>query len=68
MRVEFQNTESRSSARIHSSTGKAAAAPTRAVAMAERQRKDFHFEFTTLRFRPLAEYGQWEGRTQIVPA
>ena len=37
MRVEFQNTESRSSARIHSSTGKAAAAPTRAVAMAERQ-------------------------------
>lgn len=39
-----------------------------AAAMTERTRKDFHFEFTTLRFRPLAEYGQWEGRTQIVPA
>lgn len=38
-----------------------------AAAMAERQRKDFHFEFTTLRFRPLAEYGQWEGRNQIRP-
>ncbi len=39
-----------------------------AAAMAERERKDFHFEFTTLRFRPIAEYGNWEGRTQIVPA
>lgn len=39
-----------------------------AAAMAERQRKDFHFEFTTLRFRPLAEYGNWEGRTNIVPS
>jgi hypothetical protein len=38
-----------------------------AAAMAERRRKDFHFEFTTLRFRPLAEYGEWEGRTNIVP-
>lgn len=38
-----------------------------AVAMVERERKDFHFEFTTLRFRPLAEYGRWEGRSQIVP-
>jgi hypothetical protein len=38
-----------------------------AAAMAERQRKDFHFEFTTLRFRPLAEYGEWEGRTNIIP-
>lgn len=37
------------------------------AAMAERQRKDFHFEFTTLRFRPIAEYGNWEGRTRIVP-
>lgn len=35
-----------------------------ALAMAERQRKDFHFEFTTLRFRPIAEYG----RTRVVPA
>jgi hypothetical protein len=38
-----------------------------AAAMVERQRKDFHFEFTTLRFRPIAEYGEWEGRTNIVP-
>jgi len=38
-----------------------------ATAMAERVRKDFHFEFTTLRFKPLAEYGNWEGRTNIVP-
>lgn len=38
-----------------------------ATAMVERERKDFHFEFTTLRFRALAEYGQWEGRTNIVP-
>lgn len=38
-----------------------------AAAMAERQRKDFHFEFTTLRFRPIAEYGHWEGRTNIIP-
>jgi hypothetical protein len=39
-----------------------------AAAMAERQRKDFHFEFTTLRFRPLAEHGNWEGRTHIIPS
>jgi hypothetical protein len=38
-----------------------------AAAMVERRRKDFHFEFTTLRFRPIAEYGHWEGRTNIVP-
>jgi hypothetical protein len=39
-----------------------------AAAMLERQRKDFHSEFTTLRFRPIAEYGSWEGRTRVVPA
>lgn len=38
-----------------------------AAAMVERERKDFHFEFTTLRFQPLVEYGTWEGRSQIVP-
>jgi hypothetical protein len=38
-----------------------------AAAMVERERKDFHFEFTTLRFRPIAEHGNWEGRTNIVP-
>lgn len=39
-----------------------------ADAMAERERKDFHFEFTTLRFKPIAEYGAWDGRTNIVPS
>jgi hypothetical protein len=38
-----------------------------AEAMLERRRKDFHFEFTTLRFRCIGEYGAWEGRTTIVP-
>jgi hypothetical protein len=38
------------------------------AAMTERERKDFHTEFTTLRFKPLAEYGVWEGRTNIVPS
>jgi hypothetical protein len=38
-----------------------------AAAMGERERKDFHYEFTTLRFRPLAEQGVWDGRRDIVP-
>jgi hypothetical protein len=38
-----------------------------AHAMKERERKDFHFQFTTLRFKPIAEYGSWEGRTNIIP-
>ncbi len=37
------------------------------IAMAERLRKDFHFEFTTLRFRPINERGSWKGRTNIIP-
>ena len=37
------------------------------AAMDERERKDFHFEFTTLRFRCLGEHGSWQGRTGIVP-
>ena len=36
-------------------------------AMKERDRKDFHFEFTTLRFRAIAEFGQWNGRVNIIP-
>jgi hypothetical protein len=36
-------------------------------AMKERDRKDFHFEFTTLRFRPISEFGQWDGRVNIIP-
>lgn len=37
------------------------------AAMVERRRRDFHHEFATYRFRPLAEHGSWEGRTGIVP-
>ena len=37
------------------------------AAMAERDRKDFHREFTTLRFRPLSEHGSWEGQSHHVP-
>jgi len=36
-------------------------------AMAERDRRDFHHEFTTLRFRPLSEHGSWEGRSNLIP-
>lgn len=39
-----------------------------AVAMMERERKDFHYEFTTLRFRALAEHGEWEGRRNMLHA
>ena len=35
-------------------------------AMQERGRKDFHFEFTTLRFKPLAEYGEWKGQSDFI--
>jgi len=38
-----------------------------ATAMLERNRKDFHHEFTTLRFRALSEHGAWQGRSDIVP-
>ena len=36
-------------------------------AMKERTRKDFHFEFTTLRFKPLAEFGEWNHQRQYIP-
>lgn len=38
-----------------------------AVAMKERNRKDFHYQFTTLRFKPLSEYGSWNDKTNIIP-
>jgi hypothetical protein len=38
-----------------------------ATAMAERERRDFHREFATYRFRPLSEHGTWHGRSGIVP-
>ncbi len=34
-------------------------------AMKERDRKSFHFEFTTLRFKPLSEYGSWKGENNF---
>lgn len=36
-------------------------------AMKERDRKDFHFEFTTLRFKPISESGEWKGQTNFIP-
>lgn len=36
-------------------------------AMKERARRDFHHEFTTLRFKPIAEFGSWEGRSTLLP-
>ncbi|TGO04874.1 hypothetical protein [Serinibacter arcticus] len=47
----------------------AVAQPHRHVAaMAERERRDFHHEFTTLRFRPLSEHGSWDGQDRRIPA
>jgi hypothetical protein len=37
-------------------------------AIKERERKDFHFEFTTLRFRPLTEYGEWNNKRNYIPS
>jgi len=46
----------------------AVARPKRHIAaMKERERRDFHHEFTTLRFRPVAEFGTWEGRSKLLP-
>lgn len=38
-----------------------------AKAMKERNRKDFHYLFTTLRFKPISEHGRWKGRKNIIP-
>ncbi|HLW62822.1 MAG TPA: hypothetical protein VKY33_05425 [Flavobacterium sp.] len=37
-------------------------------AMKERNRKDFHFEFTTLRFKPVAEFGIWNNTQNHIPS
>jgi hypothetical protein len=37
-------------------------------AMKERDRKDFHFEFTTLRFKPISESGEWNGKSNFIPS
>lgn len=36
-------------------------------AMKERDRRDFHHEFTTLRFKLLSEHGSWEGVNHFLP-
>ena len=36
-------------------------------AMQERERKNFHHEFTTLRFRPISEQGSWQGNNHMLP-
>lgn len=36
-------------------------------AMKERNRKDFHFEFTTLRFKPISEHGKWKNENHYLP-
>jgi hypothetical protein len=36
-----------------------------AQAMKERDRRNFHHEFTTLRFKPISEHGTWDGRTYL---
>jgi hypothetical protein len=47
--------------------GSVAAPDRHSTAMLERNRRDFHHEFTTLRFRALSEHGTWQGRSEIVP-
>lgn len=37
-------------------------------AMKERERKDFHYSFTTLRFLALSEHGHWDGRSDYTLA
>lgn len=36
-------------------------------AMQERNRQDFHHEFTTMRFRPISEQGCWQGQDRWLP-
>jgi hypothetical protein len=47
--------------------GSSPGAARHADAMAERDRKEFHHEFVTLRFRALSEHGTWSGRGDFVP-
>lgn len=47
--------------------GSSSGADRHAKAMGERDRRDFHHEFTTLRFRVVAEHGKWLGQSHIVP-
>ena len=38
-----------------------------ANAMKERERKSFHFEFVTLRFKPISEFGTWQEKDTYIP-
>ncbi len=38
-----------------------------AAAMKERNRRDFHKQFTTLRFKAISEHGMWKRRSAIIP-
>lgn len=37
-------------------------------AIRERDRRDFHYEFTTLRFKPISEFGEWNEQMNIIPS
>jgi hypothetical protein len=47
--------------------GSSPGADRHAGAMVERNRKDFHYKFITLRFRAISEHGEWAGRSHFVP-
>lgn len=47
--------------------GEAADRARHSSAMQERDRRDFHHEFTTLRFRPISEHGTWNGQSNYLP-
>ena len=34
--------------------------------MKERARKDFHYQFTTMRLVPLSEHGRWPERMRLL--
>jgi hypothetical protein len=38
------------------------------LAMQGRSRRPFHFEFTTMRFLPLSEHGEWKGVSSHLPS
>lgn len=38
-----------------------------AAAMTEQRRHDFHHESAFMRFRPISEYGRWQGRDRLLP-
>lgn len=47
--------------------GSASGAQRHANAMLEQDRRAFHRQFITLRFRALSEHGSWQGRSEFLP-